>query len=65
MIDRIVRARARRPGDRRGGRAPPGRDRRARRPARPHAAQIFGQTVDYVLKNAPCRVMVAAGKKAA
>ena len=27
--------------------------------------QIFGQTVDYVLKNAPCRVMVAAGKKAA
>ncbi|HEY3922663.1 MAG TPA: universal stress protein [Gaiellaceae bacterium] len=26
---------------------------------------IFGKTVDYVLKNAPCRVMVAAGKKAA
>jgi APA family basic amino acid/polyamine antiporter len=26
---------------------------------------IFGHTVDYVLKNAPCRVMVAAGKKAA
>jgi basic amino acid/polyamine antiporter, APA family len=25
---------------------------------------IFGHTVDYVLKNAPCRVMVAAGKKA-
>ena len=27
--------------------------------------QIFGHTVDYVLKHAPCRVMVAAGKKAA
>jgi APA family basic amino acid/polyamine antiporter len=26
---------------------------------------IFGHTVDYVLKNATCRVMVAAGKKAA
>jgi basic amino acid/polyamine antiporter, APA family len=26
---------------------------------------IFGKTVDFVLKNAPCRVMVAAGKKAA
>jgi basic amino acid/polyamine antiporter, APA family len=25
---------------------------------------IFGSTVEYVLKNAPCRVMVAAGKKA-
>ena len=24
---------------------------------------IFGKTVDYVLKNAQCRVMVAAGKK--
>ena len=28
-------------------------------------AAIFGDTVDYVLKNAPCRVMVAAGKRAA
>ncbi|MBV8396325.1 MAG: universal stress protein [Actinobacteria bacterium] len=27
--------------------------------------RIFGSTVDYVLKNAPCRVMVAAGLKAA
>jgi len=27
--------------------------------------QIFGQTVDYVLKHAPCRVMVAAGRRAA
>jgi basic amino acid/polyamine antiporter, APA family len=26
---------------------------------------IFGHTVDFVLKNAPCRVMVAAGKRAA
>jgi APA family basic amino acid/polyamine antiporter len=26
---------------------------------------VFGHTVDYVLKNAPCRVMVAAGKKVA
>jgi len=26
---------------------------------------IFGKTVDFVLKNAPCRVMVAAGKRAA
>jgi APA family basic amino acid/polyamine antiporter len=26
---------------------------------------IFGATVEYVLKNAPCRVMVAAGRKAA
>ena len=25
--------------------------------------QIFGPTADYVLKHAPCRVMVAAGKK--
>jgi len=25
---------------------------------------IFGSTVEYVLKNAPCRVMVATGKKA-
>jgi nucleotide-binding universal stress UspA family protein len=27
--------------------------------------QIFGKTVDYVLKHAPCRVMVAAGRKVA
>jgi APA family basic amino acid/polyamine antiporter len=26
---------------------------------------IFGSTVEYVLKHAPCRVMVAAGRKAA
>lgn len=27
--------------------------------------QIFGHTVDFVLKRAPCRVMVAAGRRAA
>ena len=27
--------------------------------------QIFGHTVDYVLKHAPCRVLVAAGRRAA
>jgi APA family basic amino acid/polyamine antiporter len=31
---------------------------------RPRGA-IFSDTVDFVLKNAPCRVMVAAGRKAA
>jgi basic amino acid/polyamine antiporter, APA family len=34
---------------------------RADRPQR----TIFSETVDYVLKHAPCRVMVAAGRKAA
>jgi APA family basic amino acid/polyamine antiporter len=34
---------------------------RAGRPRR----TIFSDTVDYVLKNAPCRVMVAAGRQAA
>ena len=29
------------------------------------SARIFGGTVDFVLKNAPCRVMVAAGRRAA
>ena len=38
--------------------APP-RDRQARR------GRIFGGTVDFVLKNAPCRVMVAAAPRAA
>jgi basic amino acid/polyamine antiporter, APA family len=28
-------------------------------------SQIFGKTVDYVLKHAPCRVMIAAGSRAA
>jgi len=30
-----------------------------------HGGPIFGKTVDYVLKNAPCRVLIAAGRKAA
>jgi APA family basic amino acid/polyamine antiporter len=32
---------------------------------RRHRGRIFGGTVDYVLKNAPCRVMVAAAPRAA
>jgi nucleotide-binding universal stress UspA family protein len=28
-------------------------------------APIFGRTVDYVLKESPCRVLLAAGRKAA
>jgi basic amino acid/polyamine antiporter, APA family len=35
---------------------------RGRHPGR---SAIFGKTVDFVLKNAPCRVMVAAGRRAA
>jgi basic amino acid/polyamine antiporter, APA family len=31
----------------------------------PARKQIFGDTVDFVLKHAPCRVMVAAGRAAA
>ena len=60
-IDRVVRARH-------AGRAIV--DEAARRQAeivvlgapRGRHRAIFGKTVDYVLKNAPCRVMVAAGK---
>jgi len=37
----------------------------ARRRDRGRGAPIFGGTVDYVLKNAPCRVLVAAGRRAA
>jgi APA family basic amino acid/polyamine antiporter len=36
-----------------------------RRDVRRGSALIFGDTVDFVLKNAPCRVMVAAAPKAA
>jgi APA family basic amino acid/polyamine antiporter len=36
----------------------------APRADRPQRA-IFSETVDFILKNAPCRVMVVAGKKAA
>ena len=53
------------PRDRRGGRsAASRRSSSSARPRRRHRA-IFGKTVDFVLKNAPCRVMVAAGKRAA
>jgi basic amino acid/polyamine antiporter, APA family len=33
--------------------------------ARPGRARIFGSTVDYVLKHAPTRVLIAAGRRAA
>ena len=36
-----------------------------RRVARSGRGAIFGGTVDYVLKHAPCRVMVAASRAAA
>jgi APA family basic amino acid/polyamine antiporter len=41
-----------------------GAPRRDQRRLRGHG-RIFGDTVDYVLKNAPCRVLVAAARKAA
>jgi APA family basic amino acid/polyamine antiporter len=37
----------------------------ARRRAARRRTAIFGQTVDYVLKASPCRVLLAAGKRAA
>ena len=68
-VDRPARARAaRRPRDRRGGRAAQQRDHRDGRAAARRArrrGRIFGGTVDFVLKNAPCRVMVAAAPRAA
>jgi APA family basic amino acid/polyamine antiporter len=36
-----------------------------RLPHRTRRSAIFGKTVDYVLKNADCRVMVGAGRRAA
>ncbi|HEY2940084.1 MAG TPA: universal stress protein [Gaiellaceae bacterium] len=36
-----------------------------RRDLRRRSGRIFGDTVDFVLKNAPCRVMVAAAPRAA
>jgi APA family basic amino acid/polyamine antiporter len=36
-----------------------------RRDLRRRSGKIFGDTVDFVLKNAPCRVMVAAAPRAA
>jgi basic amino acid/polyamine antiporter, APA family len=65
VIERLVRARS------------PGRaivDEAARRgtelivigsPRRDRRGGVFSDTVDFVLKHAPCRVMVAAGRKAA
>ena len=34
-------------------------------PRRGRRRALFGRTVDYVLKNAPCRVMVSSGREAA
>jgi APA family basic amino acid/polyamine antiporter len=34
-------------------------------PRRGRAGKLFGRTVDHVLRNAPCRVMIVAGQKAA
>jgi APA family basic amino acid/polyamine antiporter len=34
-------------------------------PRRRSSGNVFGTTVDFVLRNAPCRVMVAAGRRAA
>jgi APA family basic amino acid/polyamine antiporter len=64
MIDRVIRARN-------AGRAIA--DEAERRQAeivvlgapRGRHRELFGKTVDYVLRNAPCRVMIAAGKRAA
>jgi APA family basic amino acid/polyamine antiporter len=36
-----------------------------RLPHRTRTSAIFGKTVDYVLRNAPCRVMIAAAQRAA
>ena len=68
VIGRLVRAR-------RAGRAIVGEAERRhseiivmgspRRDVGRRRGRIFGDTVDFVLKNAPCRVMVAAAPKAA
>jgi APA family basic amino acid/polyamine antiporter len=34
-------------------------------PRRLRGDKLFGRTVDYVLRNAPCRVLIAAGRRAA
>ena len=36
-----------------------------RLPHRTRTSAIFGKTADYVLRNAPCRVMIAAARRAA
>jgi APA family basic amino acid/polyamine antiporter len=63
VVERVVRAR------RAGGAIVDEADRRGTEiiilgARRGNYRNIFGSTVEYVLKNAPCRVMVAAGKKA-
>ena len=56
----------RRPGDRRRGEAPSERDHRHGRAARGARGRgVFSDTVDFVLKHAPSRVMVVAGRRAA
>jgi APA family basic amino acid/polyamine antiporter len=65
-ITRLVRARragpavVREAADRNAELIVLGAPRRGRR-----GGPIFGKTVDYVLKNAPCRVLIAAGRRAA
>ena len=49
---------------RRGGTPSSSSSARPARDQRPRRA-VFGETVDYVLRDAPCRVMVAAGRKRA
>ena len=36
-----------------------------RLPHRTRTSEIFGKTIDYVLRNASCRVMIGAAKRAA
>ncbi len=36
-----------------------------RLPHRTRTSEIFGKTIDYVLRNAPCRVMIGAARRAA
>ena len=66
--DRLVRARSAGVGDRAGGGATRDGDHRDRDAAEDADAIAEGrvrQTVDYVLRHAPCRVLVAASREAA
>ena len=66
VTERLVTRPPRRPGDRRRGDAAPERDHRHGRAARWRGRRgVFSDTVDFVLKHAPCRVMVVAGQRAA
>ena len=63
-VTRLLRARRAGPGDRGGGTAPrtPSSSCSARRGARSAAAAgCSAKTVDYVLREAPCRVLIATG----